>query len=369
MHEKPATEILTRIMNWSHDDVTDNLADLQALSSYGYDEYQQFRPGMRFVESLASWLNQLPQEKRAVAFRFVKDKILYMTQDQIKQIISVTYEEYVVPILLRQVSNEFTPATPYWRVAQLLDSDEFTILLHKCLFVGLSDGSQVDVFRRTNSKIDHEQIYRTHEINRTRKVKIKEALRKSLPDREQETYFRNIFLLDDFSGSGITYITEDMSSACGMDGKIVNFYKSIMDSQDPASELVNTEDLRVWLILYMATERAKERLQSMGSQLFKNIPFSVIVNHTIPDSVKYMENDDAEFTDLIKDREFGWDGLDTDEHMNKSNNNEKPYLGFDACALPLILNHNTPNNSLPILHRNEDNIKFKGLFPRISRHQ
>ncbi len=79
MHEKPASEILMRTMKWSQEDVTNNLADLQALSGYGYDEYEQFRPGMRFIERLASWLNQLPPEKRTAAFRFVKEKLLYVT--------------------------------------------------------------------------------------------------------------------------------------------------------------------------------------------------------------------------------------------------------------------------------------------------
>ena len=79
MHENPASQILMRTLGWSQVDVTNNLADLQALSGYGYDEYEQFRPGMRFIESLASWLNQLPSEKRTVAFRFVKEKLLYVT--------------------------------------------------------------------------------------------------------------------------------------------------------------------------------------------------------------------------------------------------------------------------------------------------
>ena len=47
----------------------------------------------------------------------------------------------------------------------------------------------------------------------------------------------------------------------------------------------------------------------------------------------------------------------------------RPYLGFDECALPVVLSHNTPNNSLPILWQDADDDKqFKGLFPRISRH-
>ena len=45
---------------------------------------------------------------------------------------------------------------------------------------------------------------------------------------------------------------------------------------------------------------------------------------------------------------------------------EYPWLGFDECALPVVLSHNTPNNSLPIIWQEAE--MFHGLFPRISRH-
>ena len=284
-----------------------------------------------------------------------------------KQIISVVYLEHIVPILTKQVAQELKPTIPYWNVAQILDLDEFKVLLNKCLFVGLSDGSQIDIFRRSNPEINHEQVYRTHEISSTRKDKIKDELKKRLGTEESNTHFCNVFLFDDFSASGISYLKKNSSSPHGMVGKIANFYNSIIDKNDPVSELVDINDLRIWLILYVATENAKKRLQDLGSSLFSKIPFSVIVVHTIPDSVKYLENDNKEFTELIKDKNFGWEGL-PDRHMEMGDDT-KPYLGFDACALPLILNHNTPNNSLPILHRNNKSVQFKGLFPRISRHQ
>ena len=101
MQEKIAVQILKHTMGWSHENVTDNLADLQALSDYGYDEYQQFITGMRFIESLAIWLNQLPPDKKDTAFRFVKEKLLYITQDQMKQIISIAYPDHIVSNLIK----------------------------------------------------------------------------------------------------------------------------------------------------------------------------------------------------------------------------------------------------------------------------
>ena len=362
MHEKPASEILMRTMGWSQTDVNRNLPILQILSDYGYDEYQQFRPGMRFIESLARWLHQLPQSKKDAAFEFVRDRLLYITQDQMKQIISLVYREYVVPVLLQQISDESGCDIPYWHTQRLHDSSKFKVLRRKCLFLGLSDGAQVDVFRRFSPELSNEQVYRTHEMNQARASKIGDALRNDL--EEPDACFRNIFLLDDFSGSGYTYLRPKKFK---WSGKLHCFYESITSEHDPLSGLVNRSDLRVWLVLYAVTERAMTHLEEYGRKIFADIKFSVTAMHTIPDDIKYDETENEKFTELIKDKAYGCEGLEKDEHIAVGDTS-RLHLGFDGCALPLILNHNTPNNSLPILHRNDEHTAFRGLFPRVSRH-
>jgi hypothetical protein len=42
--------------------------------------------------------------------------------------------------------------------------------------------------------------------------------------------------------------------------------------------------------------------------------------------------------------------------------------GFGGCSLPLVLGHNTPNNSVALLWSYED-ASFRGLFPRVPRHR
>ena len=56
-----------------------------------------------------------------------------------------------------------------------------------------------------------------------------------------------------------------------------------------------------------------------------------------------------------------------DSHFQKGRTN-KPYLGFNECSLPLVIYHNTPNNSFPILWYawgKDDH----ALFPRTTRHK
>ena len=42
--------------------------------------------------------------------------------------------------------------------------------------------------------------------------------------------------------------------------------------------------------------------------------------------------------------------------------------GFANCALPIVLCHNTPNNSIYLLW-GEESYTFPGLFPRVTRHR
>jgi hypothetical protein len=72
MNDPLAEQLLSKVMGWSPAQFSDFGIDIQAMASYKYDEYQQFSPGMRFTESLATWLGQFPPERRSVALDFVR---------------------------------------------------------------------------------------------------------------------------------------------------------------------------------------------------------------------------------------------------------------------------------------------------------
>ena len=65
-------------------------------------------------------------------------------------------------------------------------------------------------------------------------------------------------------------------------------------------------------------------------------------------------------------KEYYDDSIETPSY--KKGKHDEPYLGFNECALPLILYHNTPNNTLPILWFEYNKGVYRGLFPRINRH-
>ena len=177
---------------------------------------------------------------------------------------------------------------------------------------------------------------------------------------EDQARFRIVFLLDDFSGSGISYIRKE-DDGVSHKGKIAKFF----DEQcKTANSLFNPADMIICLVLYCATRSAKNYLEVIGKEMFGNIPFYVKPTYVLPDTLKlsYENQEDAKILEILP--RYYDNAIETDSYLK--GRHEKPYLGFDECALPLVLGHNTPNNSIPLLWF-EEKRKVRGLFPRVGR--
>ncbi len=55
------------------------------------------------------------------------------------------------------------------------------------------------------------------------------------------------------------------------------------------------------------------------------------------------------------------------EHFEKGGTSDAKY-GYAAGGLPVVLHHNTPNNSIALLWSYDDR-EVVGLFPRVQRHK
>jgi hypothetical protein len=75
---------------------------------------------------------------------------------------------------------------------------------------------------------------------------------------------------------------------------------------------------------------------------------------------------DVEAKDFADLAERYYDEVLTDEHKGRAP------LGYSDCALPLVLSHNTPNNSVSLLWadttQEEGGLDRKAIFPRYERH-
>jgi len=370
MRDVLAERLLAKVMHWTQEDVARERSEIQALAAFKYDEYQQFFPGMRFIESLACWLSQLQtDEDRACAYEFVRSRLVFISFAEIAHLVSISYPDVIRPFLLQKAAP-LVGVQP-WLVNTIANNPQFSALLRQCLFLGLSDGAHTDIFRRANPHISNEQVFQTYEIYKGKTEKILYNLASDLEIRlgsavpEGMKRFRLLFLMDDFSGSGISYLRKESND---YDGKILRVIKQIITPSEALNDLVDVNDVQVCLILYIATEQALSQIQESTEQWLTenkcNVKFTILPVQVITEAVRLHPATDKEVTEVLR-RHF--DSSIIDKHYRKGRH-EQPHLGFDECALPLILSHNTPNNSVPLLWF-EEHRQYRGLFPRVSRHK
>jgi len=376
MDDKLATGLLDKVMNWSVDKAkTENIV-LQTLARSRYDDYKQFTTGMRFIESLARWLRQFEDDEKNLAYSFIRKNLVFISEKEMNHLVEISFYDYIQQFLIQQISEQTN--IPEWKTKKIVNSKEYSKLLRQCLFLGLSDGSHIDDFRRNIPMLSTEQVFRTHEITEQRAISMLDALKTDLTKilerepNEDELKFKIIFLLDDFSASGISYIRQETPR---YKGKIARFYYDLTNQPDtekekectiPTSQLIDIDDVQICAMLYIITPHSLDYIRTMCHTLFDKIPFHVLFTYLLPDTI-HLEDTNSEFINFLE--KYKDDSI-INEHFRKGKHS-KSFLGYDHCALPLILYHNTPNNSLPLLwyEYNHPDRKYVGLFPRVSRHQ
>jgi hypothetical protein len=367
MKDRLAEELLAKVMGWSPQDIATYLPPLQAMAAYKYDDYQQFSAGMRFVESLALWLQQFKTpEERITAFDFVRTRLTFISNAEINHLVSVSYPDHVKPWLLSRAAER--AGFPPWAIGKVAASTEFRMLERQTLFLGLSDGARIDIFRRSNPNLSHEQIRQSHELSKERVVSLLDELKKDvsriLPKNPSADAckFRTIILIDDFSGTGLSYLRKDEGGA--LKGKVAKFFEAVTKTDNAVAQLLNPSDCHVVVMLYMATQRAKAYLAERVPKLFYDagIGCRVVVVYEFPESLAVQR---GQYPDLDKIIEKYYDKTNEDSSTRIGGTDLK--YGFSACGLPLVLSHNTPNNSIGLLWAKGPNMQ--PLFPRVTRHK
>ena len=165
MREPLAERLLAVVMDWTPEDVSNERPLLQAMAAFKYNEYQQFAPGMRFVESLALWLEQFKTKlERTAAYDFVKSRLVFFSSAEITHLVNVAYADHIRPLLINRAGK--ATKIPERHMTRIINNNVYKALRRQCLFLGLSDGARIDTFRRvTNLELSHEQIWQTYEMS------------------------------------------------------------------------------------------------------------------------------------------------------------------------------------------------------------
>jgi len=352
------------------DETQDYIKYFQAMARYKYDNYQQYSTGLRFIETLAIWLQQFDPDDKKVALDFVMNRLIYISSSEINLIVESCFPDKLRFILMNLTAKKLN--VPPYKLNFIENSEEYRVLLRQSLFCGLSDGARLDIFRRANTGVlTHEQIYLTYELSDQRVVKMKSELIEDLTNMgvtikqdSNEDKFKTLFLMDDFSASGTSYLK--VNSKDELKGKIAGLYENLF-GPNAASEIGSTFDLpnlKIFIILYLCSKQAKESIESNFDKLsekYGNRP-ELVIMYELDEQYTIKQTEEI-YAICSKDDYYDKDLIE-DKHTKKDIK-----FGFSQCSLPLILEHNTPNNTIPLLWTYDYSEKFRGLFPRIPRHR
>jgi hypothetical protein len=135
MTDELAERLLTKVMGWNLEEVRINLPVIQALAMWKYDAYERFSHGMRFVESLALWLEQFATlGQRRIAFEFVRTRLVFISEASMNHLVEMAYPDFIRPHLLSRMAEE--TGVPLAKPSSLAASREFLIFQRECLFLG-----------------------------------------------------------------------------------------------------------------------------------------------------------------------------------------------------------------------------------------
>jgi hypothetical protein len=377
MNSNLANQLLASIMKWDAPTLASERAALEFMGSMKYDAYDRYMPGMRFMSSLVQWLNDIKEEDRYEAYKFIKEKLVFISSIQMNYLVDLLYDSKIRPILLDMSTAE--TGTPSYKCSSKVVRTRFEIEKRSALVIGLSDGAHTDILRRS-AGFNNEQVLTNYYPDGKKLKDMLDELRKDQKLKGIENpFFRRIFLIDDFTASGKSFIRFDESDR-EYHGKLkriidelcIKGYVEKEQKIEHLSYLLNPEQkIQIDILFCIATEKARTNIKSSLDDYLKSVnwqnkvEFNIHIVQILEDKLSIDIKTDKDLVKLLKkDEHFVEECVISKSY--KVGKNDNPWLGFDECALPVVLAHNTPNNSLPIIWQDAE--RFHGLFPRISRH-
>ena len=374
-------KLLSLVMDWDDNEAAQEFDWLSFMASYKYDGYRDYCAGARFIESFATWLQQFDQEDRPVAYDFVKERLIYFSPREIERLVEKLVPEIVQRHLIHQVAGALK-ISPYRVWSSPEYERAYTIERRKTLFMGLSDGARIDVLRRMNADvISNEQVVIATQIDSDKWKDLLTDLRKDIERSGDgnfaEARFNTVYLIDDFTASG-TSILPDPDVVGALKGKLVKFLKSVKQANDAmGGDQAFSQGYKIYVHHYIATEEARRRIAGVHEKIQSdlathfgadNIQFTF--GMLLPDGIAITEGSSHPFAALCQ--RYYDDAIEgKGTHSGQSGITGKVY-GYANCGLPVVLEHNTPNNSLSLLHARTDSNNGKHnmrpLFHRRERH-
>ena len=351
MNQDLGLKILAEIMRWSDERAREEYRWLRLMARLKYDGYRDFQAGMRFFESLATWLQQFDRAERETAYAFVRGRLVYIGPIEMQKLVEQFYPKTMRERLVSTVATQ--RGIPAFRVlgdeAARSDVDR---LRRQTLVMGLSDGARIDGVRHSNvGLLTNEQLVLATQLDKEKWEDLLGNLREDMKD--EKALFRLVYLVDDFAGTGTSFFRYNDKKQ-KWSGKLWRFKESIegarqvlgADPFDPNWELCVHHYIASSAAAQAIGERqelAKDELAGEGWAKAVHISFGTVLPSDLPLGV--VEGRDDAF---IKLTQTYYDPIIRTKHTDVGGV-EHLGLGYGGCALPLVLDHNTPNNAVALL--------------------
>ena len=289
---------LSEIMGWDNDRSREEFDWLRLMSRMKYDGYQDFLAGMRFIESLADWMQQFAKQEREVAYRLVRDSLIYISTAEMNHLVELFYPETVQWRLQNAVASRLK-ISPYrvWAIEE--SANLYRRMLRQTLFVELSDGARIDVFRRANAgTISNEQVITAPRVNDEKWADLIKDLRSDLKDDQAK--FISLFLIDDFIGSGTTLLRKEEGK---WKGKLARFRDDVQRFRNTHFEEGWTLNVHHYIGSHLAQKVVHERQREAIAEhetgkWFDNVQFSF--GTILPANTPITEESHPDFIELTR---------------------------------------------------------------------
>jgi hypothetical protein len=346
-----ALKVLGQIMNWTDERAREEFRWLRLMARLKYDGYRDFQAGMRFIESLATWLQQFRPEERETAYAFVRSTLVYVGPREMQRLVEQFYPRTVRERLIAMVSQE--RGIPAYRV--LADREARAAaerLRRQTLFMGLSDGARIDILRHTNvGLISNEQLVLATQVDKDKWVDLLDNLRQDLGDPKAR--FRLAYLIDDFAGTGTSLLRWNEEKRAWK-GKLIRFRDSFVAATSALKDPIFESGWELGIHHYIASAAAAQAIvqrqeKAAGELTGESWAGSVRASFgTVLPADLPLDAAPPRYDAFVRLTQTYYDPKIRTKHTDVGGVTHLG-LGYGGCALPLVLDHNTPNNSVALL--------------------
>jgi hypothetical protein len=376
VNQELALGTLSKIMGWPDDQARREFAWLRLMARVKYDGYSDFLAGVRFLESLAKWLQQFDAAERPTAYNFVRSRLVYVGPPEMERLVEAFFPKTVRNHLLEQVASQLS--IPKYRVwSDAAGPHAYRRLRRKTLYMGLSDGARLDILRHSNTgAISNEQVVLTTQLDLDKWQDLLASLRKELSDPAAR--FASVYLIDDFMGTGTSFLRFSEEKKAWK-GKLMRFRDSVQRATAELGDQRPFEDgweLRAhhYLASHKAVMDVGQRVKDVEELLKSEISCASVVlsfGSILPKAFPIDVSGSGDFVALTNKY---YDPSLRNEHTDVGGVTHLG-LGYGGCALPLVLSHNTPNNAVALLWAetnggvSEDGESIPAMRPLFRRRQ